>query len=258
LGAARQAIDLAQLGDEHARYSINIDGRQYTNKTGIEDAVYNALGDQAPLEATVDGETITRRSKLANLVARRVHEIMRSGQEDRVIPLGRMLGSDFKISTEPGGMHSRQDEITVELVLDRGNRTFASTYWTYLRKDFLPQSARALIDKLLGEVADKSQSSGSWLQREMEEAKAKLPTLKEQLGKPFAQAGELTQKRERLREVIKILADATKAAEAAGTGGQTSGPPATDGGAIVVNADGPPILDSLVDRQVQAAERSPQ
>jgi Transposase len=48
-----------------------------------------------------------------------------------------------------------------------------------------PQSARALIDQLLKEVADKSQSSGSWLQREMKEAMAKLPTLKEQLGKPF-------------------------------------------------------------------------
>jgi hypothetical protein len=96
----------------------------------------------------------------------------------------------------------------------------------------------------------------------MEEAKAKLPTLKEQLGKPFAQAGELTQKRERLREVIKILADATKAAEsAAGTGGQTSEPPAiADGGAIAVSADRPPILGALMDRHplVQTTERSPQ
>jgi N12 class adenine-specific DNA methylase len=242
LGATQQAIDLQQLGNEHARYSVNIDSRHYTSKAGIEDAVYNALGDQAPFEATVDGETITRRSKLANIVARRVDEIIKSGQ-DRVIPLGRMLGSDFKISTEPSGIRSRQDEITVELALDRGNRTFASAYWTYVRKDFLPQSARALIDKLLEEVADKSQSSGSWLQREMEEAKAKLPTLKEQLGKPFAQASELAQKRERLREVIKILADATKAAESAGTGGQTGRPPAiADGGAITVSDDGPAIL----------------
>jgi hypothetical protein len=30
-----------------------------------------------------------------------------------------MLGSDFKVSTEPGGIR-RQEEITVELVLDRG------------------------------------------------------------------------------------------------------------------------------------------
>jgi hypothetical protein len=260
LGAARQAIDLQQLGDEHARYSVNIDGQRYTNKAGIEDAVYNALGDQVPFEATIDGETITRRSKLANIVARRVDEIIKSGQ-DRVVPLGRMLGSDFKVSTEPGRIHSRQDEITVEFVLDRGNRTFASVCWTYLRKDFLPQSARALIDKLLEEIADKSQSSGSWLQREMEEAKAKLPTLKEQLGKPFAQAIELAQKRERLKEVIKILADATKAAEAAaGTGGQTSGPPATaDGGAIAVSAGEPAILGALMDRHplVQITERSP-
>jgi hypothetical protein len=96
----------------------------------------------------------------------------------------------------------------------------------------------------------------------MEEAKAKLPTLKEQLGKPFAQAGELTQKRERLREVIKILADATKAAEAAaGAGGQTSGPPAVAGDdATAVSADEPAILGALMDRHplVQTAERSPQ
>jgi hypothetical protein len=262
LEAAQQAIDRQQLGDEHARYSIDIDERQYTSKAGIEDAVYSALGDQAPFEATVEGETITRRGKLANLVARRVHEIMKSGQEDRVLSLGRLLGSDFKISTEPGGiLKHRQDEITVELVLDRGNRTFASARRTYLRENFLPQSARALIDKLLDEVADKAQSSGAWLRREMEEAKAKLPALKEQLGKPFAQAGELARKRERLKEVIKILADATKAAEAAaGTGGQISGPLAiADDGAIAVGADEPLVLDSLVDRHplVQTAEQSP-
>jgi hypothetical protein len=249
LGAARQAIDLQQLGDEHARYSINIDGRPYTNKAGIEDAIYNALGDQAPFEATVDGETITRRSKLASVVAKRVNEIIKSGQ-NQTVALGRMLGSDFEVSTEraePGGR--RLDEITVELVLDRGNRTFASAYWTYVRKDFPPQSARALIDQLLEEVADKAQSIGSWLQREMEEAKAKLPTLKEQLGKPFAQAGELTQKRERLREVIRILAEATKAAEsAARAGGQTSEPPAVaDGGVIAVGADEPAILGAPMD-----------
>src|SRR5262249_32643661 len=131
LEAAQQAINRQQLGDEHARYSINVDGRQYTNRTGIEDAVYNALGDQAAFEATVEGETITRRSKLANIVARRVNEIMKSGQEDHVLSLGRLLDSDFKISTEPGGiLKYRQDEITVELVLDRGNRTFASAHRT--------------------------------------------------------------------------------------------------------------------------------
>ena len=110
---------------------------------------------------------LRRRSKLANVVAKRVKEIMKSGQEDRVLPLGRLLGSDFNISTEPGGfLKNRQDEITVELVVDRGNRTVASAHRTYLRENFLPQSARALIDKLLDEVADKAQSSGAWLRRE--------------------------------------------------------------------------------------------
>jgi N12 class adenine-specific DNA methylase/predicted RNA methylase len=261
LEAARQAIDLQQRGDEHARYSINIDGRQYTNKAGIEDAVYNALGDQAPFEATVDGETITRRSKLANIVARRVVEVIKSRQ-DRVIPLGRMLGCDFKISTEAEGNRSRRDEITVELILDRGNRTFASTYWTYLRTDFPPQSARALIDKLLEEVVDRSRSSCSRLQHEMEEAEAKLPTLKEQLGKPFAQAGELARKRERLKEVIRILAEATKAAEAAAsTGAQASGPPTiADGGALAASTDEPANVGVLMARHppVRITEQSSQ
>jgi hypothetical protein len=188
---------------------------------------------------------------------------MKSRQENRIVPFGRMLGSDFKISTEPGGLlKDRQDEITVELVLARGGRTLASVHRTYRREGFLPQSARALIDKLLEEVADKARSSGAWLQREMEEARAKLPTLKEQLGKPFAQAGELAHKRERLKEVIKILADATKAAEsAAGTGGQISGPPPiADDGAIAVSADEPSVLDSVDDRDplIETAERSPQ
>jgi hypothetical protein len=161
-----------------------------------------------------------------------------------------MLGCELEISTEPCGfLKNRQDEVTVELVLDRRNRTFASAHRTYLRESFLPQSARALIDKLLDEVADKAQSSGAWLQREIEEAKAKLPALKEQLCKPFAQAGELAQKRERLKEVIKILADATKAAESsAGAGEQTSGPPAiAHGGAIAGIADGPAIPGALMD-----------
>jgi phage shock protein A len=142
------------------------------------------------------------------------------------------------------------------LVLDRDNRTLASSHRSYRRNDFHPQNARSLIEKLLDDVADKAQSSGSWLQRELEDAKVKLPALKEQLGKPFAQADELARKRERLKEVIKILADATKAAEQAATAGaQTSEPPAADGDANGNGIAEPAIVGTPIEQSLaQAAE----
>lgn len=212
--AAEKAIETQKAGDANAKYSVSIDGNRYTNKAGIEEAIHNALGDLQPFEATVNGETMRRRSQIAKVIHGKVAPMVADmpNRTERSVKIGSMLGGDIELAVE-----KKDKYFQASMALSRGGKTVAArggpSEEIEKAKDWSIQAARALFDALESDIHNVRKSTGDWLQAKIDEAKSELPTLKEQEGQPFKQATELAEKKARLRAVTEELAARAKEAE---------------------------------------------
>lgn len=208
--AVEKAIEAAKAGDDNARYTINVNGQRVTNKETAE-AILNAeIGDPLYIEATIGGEVLRSRSAIGKALATKATDMLQKGGQE-FEPIGKMLGYHLAL-----GVYKNEHRLS--LTLTDGARTIVDAEQPFAKdtKGFVPQTIRALLDKLEMEIEYESEFTGKRLQARIDEAKTRLPSLRAERGKPFAKAEELKGFRDRLEEVIKTLDARTKAAEGKG------------------------------------------
>lgn len=208
--AVEAAIEAAKAGDENARYAISINGQRVTNREMAQALLNEAIGDPVPIEAVIDGDVVRSRTTFGQIVARKATELLHQTSRDTKKPvrIGKMLGYNLELGVYP-------DAHRISLALTDNGATIVDVEQLYVKeaKGFVPQSGRALIDKLEGEIDYEASFTGRRLQDKLDEAKTRLPSLREERGKPFPKAEELKSLRDRLEEVIKTLDQRTKDAE---------------------------------------------
>lgn len=208
--ALEAGIEAQKAGDEHAKWALNIDGQRVTNKDTAYARINDVIGDQLVTEATIYGVVHRARSMIASTLAQEATKLLNSATRDpdKMVHIGQMLGYRLNLGVFPGSH-------TLSLTLSDGDVTMVDVEQPYARdtKAFAVQTTRALFDKLEGEIEYESEFTGKRLQDKIDEAKARLPSLREERGKPFAKAEELKGLRDRLGEVISTLDQLTKDAE---------------------------------------------
>lgn len=208
--AVEAAIEAAKAGDENARYAISINGQRVTNREMAQALLNEAIGDPVPIEAVIDGDVVRSRTSFGQIVARKATELLHQTSRDTKKPvrIGKMLGYNLELGVYP-------DAHRISLALTDNGATIVDVEQPYAHeaKGFVPQSGRALIDKLEGEIDYEASFTGKRLQDKLNEAETRLPSLREERGKPFPKAEELNGLRDRLEEVIKTLDQRTKDAE---------------------------------------------
>lgn len=208
--ALEAGIEAQKAGDEHAKWALNIDGQRVTNKDTAYARINDVIGDQLVTEATIYGVVHRARSMISSTLAQEATKLLNSATRDpdKMVHIGQMLGYKLNLGVFPGSH-------TLSLTLSDGDVTMVDVEQPYSRdtKIFAVQTTRALFDKLEGEIEYESEFTGKRLQSKIDEANARLPSLREERGKPFAKAEELKTLRDRLQEVITTLDQRTKDAE---------------------------------------------
>ncbi|MFA5951549.1 MAG: LPD38 domain-containing protein [Hyphomicrobium sp.] len=208
--ALEAGIEAQKAGDEHAKWALNIDGQRVTNKDTAYARINDVIGDQLVTEATIYGVVHRARSMISSTLAQEATKLLNSATRDpdKMVHIGQMLGYRLNLGVFPGSH-------TLSLTLSDGDVTMVDVEQPYSRdtKIFAVQTTRALFDKLEGEIEYESEFTGKRLQAKIDEAKARLPSLREERGKPFAKAEELKSLRDRLGEVITTLDQRAKDAE---------------------------------------------
>jgi hypothetical protein len=210
--AANTAKDVQQAGNDNAKYSINIDGKQVTNKDGVEEAIHAALGDQRPFEATVDGNTLTRRAQLAHVLYDKINPLIASMAKRSIqhLNIGSMLNADIQVSVNKSDKY-----FDIGIALVRKGKTLAANnvHGEEYKDGYSLQAGRGLIDRLEGDIDNVARSTGDYYREKVKEAEHTLPPLLKQTGQPFKDQAELNEKRGHLEAVIRELEARAKAAE---------------------------------------------
>ncbi|WP_213287600.1 LPD38 domain-containing protein [Bradyrhizobium sp. sGM-13] len=208
--AVEAAIEAQKAGDENARYAININGQRVTNRETAQAVLNEAIGDAVPIEAVVDGDVVRSRTVFGQIIGRKATELLHQTSRDtnKPVRIGKMLGYNLEL-----GVHTDAHRISLALSEDGTTIVDVEQPYAHDAKGFVPQSGRALVDKLEGEIDYEASFTGKRLQDKLDEAETRLPSLREERSKPFGKAEELQGLRDRLEEVIKILDQRTKDAE---------------------------------------------
>ena len=210
--AAEAAVTAQQAGNDKARYAVMIDGKKYTNKEGISHAISQGLGDYAAFEAVIGGETFTTRTdaqrKIAELAS--AEAILLGNGATVNLPLGTFAGQKFEadVSLSSSGSMYRL-EFTVS---DEKGRTLSQAAAS--ARDNPDYNTAAIQAPIFGLTfrPESVQSTADSYRQSLERAKRELPEVEAKKGAPFALAGELAEKRDRLEEVTKLLAGTPAAA----------------------------------------------
>lgn len=207
--AFEAAAEAQKAGDEKAKYSVNVNGERYSAKDKAEEAIYEALGDSNPFEATVNGVTTYRRAVLAREVHAKIAELqagMHFNDPTRSAIVGRMFGYDLSLEVSLSNYG-----LTTDLALVDGDRTITADESNYppAKPVSLP-GARATVDRLTDKAAMIAQWDQAWRQDLIDKAKADLPLIEAEKGKQFRQAEDLASARTRLAEVTAVLAERTR------------------------------------------------
>lgn len=213
---AEGEIARQKRGDENAKWSLDVAGRHVTNKSDLEEAVHDALGDNIPFAMQdAQGGNVGRRGVAAKALQKAAGELtsafLKDEQGTKSVVVGAMYGATAKLEVSQG----RGGSYDFGLYLTSNGRTVAGAS-SYGDKLLSLQGARGLLDRVLKDVENIANFSAERLQGEIDRAAEILPQLREEKNQPFKQGEELTAKRGRLHDVIKELAARTEAAERAG------------------------------------------
>lgn len=228
--AAFDAIQEQQAGDERAKYAVAVNGKRYTNKQDIADALGEALGDAEPFEMTIGDKTYYQRTGAARAIRERVLQAAENigSEKDVSIDLGSAFGFDLVADVQKfkagGGFN-------VGFALTDKGKTVAAAYGPEFKLgDKGALSIQALRPAIGGifEIYSRNanDSSASMLEVTLESARERLPELEAKPVPTFPKADELAGKIARLKQVIAELsgtavappADELSFSRGAGTG----------------------------------------
>ena len=211
--AINASIEAQQAGDDKAKFSVKVGERRLTSKDGAYDAVADALGDQIPFLAKVDGVEYVGRTQLARQLAKQVGTVAvdLSAGEEKTVVKGNLLGFALEVAAArtPGGSHYAE----LALVDSKGRTVSTAQFRGAIDSaSYSTQTLQRALDELTGRMnPDAFRERAKDARQRAERAERELPELREKVNAPFAQADELKQKRERLEEVIRALASDTSA-----------------------------------------------
>ena len=189
------------------RYRANINGVDMANRELIEAEIRKHWGNVDPFKINVNGRTIINRSDLA-------HEITISFQSGKAVK-GTFLGIPFDIV----GEQSNPKCYTITLgVGGKWQRDNSALYGDRSKGYTLEGAGSAAVRFLEESISTKAYRSQADMKRwEVETARKSIPSIKEELGKPFTKGGELQEAKAQKSVVDRLLSEGSKemAAEAA-------------------------------------------
>ena len=211
MAAAKNAIGAQQEESGKGRYSLSVNGKRLTTQDSIDEAVSEALGDFELFDATIDGATIAQRTRAARMLTAQMNELTRGigNEESRTKKAGSMLGFDLILdaASHSIGKGSFQIDGAISLVNESG-ATVASEVLTKVEvnQSYVPANLRNQVSKLFERIArDAGSDVTGYLKERLERAQRELPELRERLKQESPKAGELKDKRARLRELVSLL-----------------------------------------------------
>lgn len=193
---------------EDEKFSLVVDGKEYTSKSAAEEAIKDAMGDREPFVAEVDGKTITRRSDYARAIREKIGDEVAEGQEIKATPMGTIGG--IPVSVEVGSNYggpaiflglTGKYEATGRRRSVVGNRYLAPE--KHKKGDPYPLSVNALrpvisdFEKSVSYLWDNSESIAA----KAEKAKQEIPAFEAQIAEKFKGQEELDAKSDRLATV---------------------------------------------------------
>ena len=200
------------LGDDD-KFSLVIDGKEYTSKAAAEEAIKAALGDIEPFVAEVDGKKIIRRSDYARAIREKLGEEIAEDAEIKPTPMGSIGGIPVSVEvTKSWGGLAIYLGLTGKYESTGRRRSMVGHRYLTPEKhksgDPVPLSVNALrpvisdFEKSVGYLWDGSDR----IKERAEKAKSEIPALEEQIAEKFKGQDELDAKSARLAEVEAELA----------------------------------------------------
>jgi hypothetical protein len=226
--------DLAQMikaqkgDDEKAPVSIEIDGKEYTSKSGAEEAVARALGDSEVFLAEIHGQKVIRRGDYARGLRDIIGDEFREIREP--IPAGSIYGMPVFVEAKAGryGGHYVNVHGTLKINDHGGRVTIDAEYDITPQKWKEGQAVPVTVSDMRQVIRQIEENfvhhaNNAWrisdIEKRMERAKGDIPVLEQTLTETFKFADEYRDKEARLREVEAELAlraaASAKAAQAA-------------------------------------------
>lgn len=87
-------------GKEKAKpLDVTVDGKRFTGRAAFSDAVLDKVGDREPVRWAVEGETLTRRARIANRLRQLIADAVAEKQDE--VELGQL--GDFAVRLDLGG-----------------------------------------------------------------------------------------------------------------------------------------------------------
>jgi N12 class adenine-specific DNA methylase len=208
--AAFDAITSQQAGDERAKYAVSVNGKRFTNKQDIADAMGEALGDAEPFEMAVGDKVYYQRSAAARAIREQVLKAVEAlgDKRDDVVKLGKAFG--YELVADVHKIKKGSGSWKLDFALVDGNQTILSTYGP----EFLPsnkdalsiQSLRPAVGAVFSEYLKRGRAGSiEYYQASLDDAQRRLPDLEAKPVPEFAKADELTRKIARLKEVVAEL-----------------------------------------------------
>lgn len=200
--AARAAVGEGK----RAAWSITVDGKEATSMDALNDLLNAALGDMSPFAMTIGGKRYIRRQD----AQRAFIDIMQPAVERNDFAekqIGEFAGLRLVAQVQEGSFGK-------SLVIGITGQNTASVQFSVRNRDpldiqigtsFLSTAARRLLVENANQLG--------WHEKDLATARADLDNARGQIGQPFRYAGEIVEKRERLKEVKRLLSDTEKKPE---------------------------------------------
>lgn len=207
MDAAIAAIAKVRGDDAKARFSIEVGGEKVTTQDLVSDTIRKVLGTPG-FVGRIDGRAIASTFDLAKAISEKSLEVGKSKSEFTIDGI-EINGVPVEIDVMDARYRKGKKEITLS-VIDGKGRSVASYGST--ADGMSPGAGRALIEKAVeGLDPERFRYSATIEDRYVERARDELPELEVEVGKPWPKLDELEEKRARLADVIKMLAETKNA-----------------------------------------------
>lgn len=215
--------DIAQLNMDYAKFvdgigedekfSLVVDGKEYTSKSAAEEAIKAALGDVEAFVAEVDGKTFNRRSDYARAIREKIGDEVGDNEEIKATPMGTIGGVpvSVEIGKNWGGPAIFLGLTGTYESTGRRRSVVGHRYITpekHKAGEPIPLSVNALrpviadFEKSVGYLWDNSEAIAA----KAEKSKQEIPAFEAQIAEKFKGQEELDAKSDRLATVEAELA----------------------------------------------------
>lgn len=224
--------DLGQLNIDYAKYvegigddekfSITINGKEYTSQTAATEAVQSIMGDIDAFVAEVDGKTIVRRSDYARAIRDKIGTEIAEDQTIKAVPVGTIGGIPVSVEiTAAWGGPAIYLGLTDTFESTGRRRSIVGHRYLTPEKHKAGKPIPLLVNALRPVIADFEKSIGYlWdgseaIAAKAEKAKVEIPAFEEQIAEKFKGQEELDAKEARLATVEAELSGRNAAANLA-------------------------------------------